>query len=161
MERKILWSVLCCISVLVIGCGGDDNSQGDVIKVGPGIIGTWEVLSFDGEPSEVITRYSFKSARAFTVTFRLFSRVRKTVIAVTVIQNGTFTVDGSRYTIETTEQHYDISQNLKDAGITKQDLDDAFEDAPLIQESGTWSVAENRLTLNHDVGGTTELKRIS
>ena len=58
MERKIALLILCFMSTLIIGCGGDgesDNVQRNVVTIAPDIAGRWEVLSFDGElPTEIL-----------------------------------------------------------------------------------------------------------
>ena len=170
-------------SAIFLSCGGDEEKQNPEEPLKEDLIGSWEIVSIDGETpdelaaslfgeDEVETKatkkdYVFVGDSSWYANLGFQAEVDlSSGLAVTFEMNfaieGKYTVSGSKLSF--VYENVNVILKPKDLwesiGITEKDFEQQFRSDFLFDiDSATWSLSGNTLTLTSNAGNKTVLRK--
>ena len=167
IPRLFLWlvSIWAVLTIGIIGCGGDDDDNEWV--------GTWAIESSDGVSIEqafvegfgfeegeegidlslVTNSWTFNSDGTMEAELAIKFEVKEQGLELfsgegSIKMMGTYSLSGSSYTL--------IPIEVEGTGLLEGEAEPV---GPTDEDTGTWSISGNTLTLNYDDGSTMVLTK--
>ena len=167
IPRLFLWlvSIWAVLTIGIIGCGGDDDDNEWV--------GTWAIESSDGVSIEqafvegfgfeegeegidlslVANSWTFNSDGTMEAELAIKFEVKEQGLELfsgegSIKMMGTYSLSGSSYTL--------IPIEVEGTGLLEGEAEPV---GPTDEDTGTWSISGNTLTLNYDDGSTMVLTK--
>ena len=170
-------------SAIFLSCGGDEEKREPEEPSREDIIGSWEIVSIDGETPDELAASLFgedevetkatKKDYVFVADSSWYANLGfqgeidlgnglSVTFEMNFAINGKYTVSGSKlsFVYESVNVILEPKDLWESIGITENDLEQQFRSDFLFDiESGTWSLSGNTLTLTNNGGNKTVLRK--